>query len=314
MMDGQAKDHHWGWSAALVASLFAGALTLLYAGHKIDYEWHWARIPDFFITHTQETVISPINGQVTMLEKQSVQLKTMTGEIQTLPVPNTESLKVGQEIFEGDTLASAAVWRTGPLLKGLWVTLWMSLVAGIMGFLFSIVIAFMRLSKNPLSHGLSTAYIEIVRGTPLLVQLLIAYFFVGSLFNLDKHIAGLGALAFFAAAYFSEILRGGILSIPHGQLEAARALGLSQFQSIRYLMLPMGIKRSLPALTGQMINLVKDSSLLSVIAVYDLTKAGREVASSTFASFEVWFTVALLYLIITFGLGKLSRTLEKRSC
>jgi len=306
------KPHHWGWHLALFTSLIVAALFLFYAGKKLDYEWHWSRIPGFFITFSKDTVTAPTEGQIVAIHDHAITLKTLNGQEENITLPNTTEVHEGQEVFEGDMLAEQESWHFGPLSKGLWVTLWMSLLAGVFGFALSIVVALMRLSRNPLWHGLATTYIEVIRGTPLLVQLLIAYFFIGTLFQLDRHIAGLGALSLFVAAYFAEILRSGMLSIPYGQLEAASALGMTHLQTVRYLSLPMGIKRSLPALTGQMINLVKDSSLLSVIAVSDLTKVGREVASSTFASFEVWFTVALLYLAITFSLAKLSHQLEKR--
>jgi polar amino acid transport system permease protein len=118
------------------------------------------------------------------------------------------------------------------------------------------------------------------------------------------------ALAVFTGAYVAEIVRAGISSIHKGQMEAGRSLGMTSAQTMRYVILPQAFKRVLPPLAGQFINLIKDSSLVSVISITDLTKAGREVVSSTFSPFEVWFTVALLYLVLTGTLSFLVRRLE----
>jgi polar amino acid transport system permease protein len=142
-------------------------------------------------------------------------------------------------------------------------------------------------------------YVELIRGTPLLVQIFIVYFFIGTVLNLDRFTAGVAALAVFTGAYVAEIVRAGISSIHKGQMEAGRSLGMTSAQTMRYVILPQAFKRVLPPLAGQFINLIKDSSLVSVISITDLTKAGREVVSSTFSPFEVWFTVALLYLVLT---------------
>jgi polar amino acid transport system permease protein len=152
--------------------------------------------------------------------------------------------------------------------------------------------------------------VELIRGTPLLVQIFIVYFFIGTVLNLDRFTAGVAALAVFTGAYVAEIVRAGISSIHKGQMEAGRSLGMTSAQTMRYVILPQAFKRVLPPLAGQFINLIKDSSLVSVISITDLTKAGREVVSSTFSPFEVWFTVALLYLVLTGTLSFLVRRLE----
>ncbi|MFB9888161.1 amino acid ABC transporter permease, partial [Balneatrix alpica] len=169
-----------------------------------------------------------------------------------------------------------------------------------------------RIARNPAIRNLSITYIEIIRGTPLLVQIFIFYFFIGTVLELDRFTAGVAALAVFTAAYVAEIVRAGIQSIPPGQMEAARSLGMSYVQAMVYVILPQAFKRTLPPMAGQFINLIKDSSLVSVISITDLTKAGREVVSATFAPFEVWFTVALLYLVLTGGLSWAIQRLEKK--
>jgi polar amino acid transport system permease protein len=144
------------------------------------------------------------------------------------------------------------------------------------------------------------------------VQIFIAYFFIGTVFNLDRNVAGVGALAIFAGAYVAEIVRAGIQAIPPGQMEAARSLGMNVFQAMQYIILPQAFKKILPPLAGQFISLIKDSSLVSVIAITDLTKSGREIITSTFATFEVWLTVAAMYLVVTSLLSQVVFYLERR--
>jgi polar amino acid transport system permease protein len=169
-----------------------------------------------------------------------------------------------------------------------------------------------RISKNYTINGLAAVYIEFIRGTPLLVQIFIAYFFVGTVFNLSRNVAGVGALALFAGAYVAEIVRAGIQSISRGQMEAARSLGMTMPQAMLDIILPQALKRILPPLSGQFISLIKDSSLVSVIAITDLTKSGREIITSTFATFEIWLVVAAMYLIITSVLSQLVFYMERR--
>jgi polar amino acid transport system permease protein len=124
--------------------------------------------------------------------------------------------------------------------------------------------------------------------------------------------AGIAALSIFAGAYVAEIIRAGIQSIPKGQMEAARSLGMNTPQAMIHIILPQAFKRTLPPLAGQFISLIKDSSLVSVIAITDLTKAGREVITSTFATFEIWFVVAFLYLTLTSVLSQVIAWVERR--
>ena len=205
-----------------------------------------------------------------------------------------------------------ASWSAGPLLQGLWVTIWLSFLSGILGLVLGVITGLCRISKNPALRGLSVFYIELVRGTPLLVQIFIFYFFIGTVFNLDRIVAGVCALGIFAGAYTGEIVRAGIQSIPRGQMEAARSLGMTMPQAMRHIILPQAFKRILPPLAGQFISLIKDSSLVSVIAITDLTKSGREVITSSFATFEIWLVVAALYLMLTSVLSQAVFWMERR--
>ncbi|TYB35648.1 MAG: amino acid ABC transporter permease, partial [Flexistipes sinusarabici] len=110
----------------------------------------------------------------------------------------------------------------------------------------------------------------------------------------------------------AEIVRAGIQSIPKGQMEASRSLGMNYFQAMRHIIMPQALKRTLPPMAGQFISLIKDSSLVSVISITDLTKSGREIVTSTFSPFEVWFSVALLYLVLTSSLSFFVQILERR--
>jgi len=169
-----------------------------------------------------------------------------------------------------------------------------------------------RIIRDLKARGLAIIYIELIRGTPLLVQIFIFYFFIGTVLNLDRTVAGVGALALFVGAYIAEIIRAGIQSIAKGQTEAARSLGMTAAETMLHIVLPQALKRVLPPLAGQFISLIKDSSLVSVIAITDLTKSGREIITSSFATFEIWFTVALLYLVVTSVLSQLLFWLERR--
>ena len=170
----------------------------------------------------------------------------------------------------------------------------------------------MKLSSYQFLKDIATVYITIVRGTPLLVQIFLFYFIVANIFELDRFVAGVLALGIFFGAYMAEILRGAIQSIDKGQLEAANSLGITKFQAMRYIILPQAFKRALPTLVGEMIALIKDSSLVSVISITDLTKVGKEIVANTFSPFETWIVIALVYLSITSVLSYVGHKLEKR--
>jgi polar amino acid transport system permease protein len=218
----------------------------------------------------------------------------------------------GDIVFSGNTLGREAGWSPGPLAIGLWMTLKISLVSLVFALVLGLVAGLARVSNSVTARDLAALYVELIRGTPLLVQIFIVYFFIGTVLSLSAFAAGVAALAVFTGAYVAEIVRGGIEAIPRGQSEAARSLGMSAWQSMRHVVLPQALRTSSPALAGQFINLIQDSSLVSIMALTDLTKAGREVVSSTFSPFEVWFCVALLYLLLTGSLSWAVRRMERR--
>ncbi len=305
------------WHALTVLILFMMGTGLWVATKKIDYTWRWNRVPQYFLYNDEELVPIPFDGRVESIDKvgDSTRINVISefGDEKQFEVDsNAVQVSVNEDLFEGDYLGSKFEWRAGPLLVGLWTTLWLSAAASILGLIIGLVTGLCRVSRNLTLRNLSIMYIELIRGTPLLVQIFIFYFFLGTVLDISRIVAGICALAIFAGAYVAEIIRAGIQSIPKGQMEAARSLGMNIPQAMIHIILPQAFKRTLPPLAGQFISLIKDSSLVSVIAITDLTKSGREVITSTFATFEIWFVVAFLYLMLTMVLSQVIAWVERR--
>ncbi len=205
-------------------------------------------------------------------------------------------------------------WRYRELYaKGLLVTLGATALAFATGMALGVCVALLRLSRRlPVRH-LGDLYVEVVRGTPFLVQVTIAYFGIAPLLGLrDKFLVGSFALGAFAAAYMGEILRAGIESIDRGQIEAARSLGLSRAQALRHIVFPQALKRMIPPLTGELIALTKESSLLFTIGLVEMTAVARQVGADTYKYLEASLVVAAMYLTLTVPLSLLARQLERR--
>lgn len=312
-----ATERLWPWKLLLAAILILSAAGIWGSVKRIDYEWRWYRVPQYFLYKAEDPIKSPYDAVVNNVSvagsEAQVAITSLDGEKAQLSV-DAETVEVasGDDLFEGDTIGFVYQWRMGPLLTGLWTTMWISAVSSVFGLLIGLIAGLMKISKNYTVRTLAAIYVEVIRGTPLLVQIFIAYFFIGTVFNLDRNVAGIGALALFAGAYVAEIIRAGIQSISKGQMEAARSLGMSLPQAMMDVILPQAFKRILPPLSGQFISLIKDSSLVSVIAITDLTKSGREIITSTFATFEIWLVVAAMYLIVTSVLSQFVFYLERR--
>lgn len=200
----------------------------------------------------------------------------------------------------------------GPLIKGLMVTFSISGLSLILSFVFGLVTALFRLSDSYIARFVARIYLELIRNTPLLVQLFFIYFVLGPVLGIERFTSAVLALSLFEGAYASEIFRAGIVSIHQGQWDAAYSLGLSTFQTYRKVILPQAVRYVLPPLTSQAISLIKDSALVSTIAVYDLTMQGQVIISETFLTFEIWFTIAAIYLSITIVLSTVVNVLENR--
>ena len=203
-------------------------------------------------------------------------------------------------------------WLAGPLIHGLMVTFEITGAGLVLAFSFGLITSLCRLSDSYLARMIARAYLELIRNTPLLVQLFFIYFVIGPIFDLSRFFSAVLALSLFEGAYASEIFRAGIVSIHRGQWEAAHSLGLTAFDTYRRIILPQAIQRILPPLTSQAISLVKDSALVSTIAVYDLTMRGREIISETFLAFEIWFTIAAIYLVINVSLSIVVSKMERK--
>jgi polar amino acid transport system permease protein len=200
----------------------------------------------------------------------------------------------------------------GPLLQGLAVTLKISALSLVLAFAIGLVAALLRLSNSWMGRASARVYLELVRNTPLLVQLFVIYFVASPILGIGAFASAVLSLSLFEGAYASEIFRSGIVSIPRGQWEAAGSLGLPSWQIYRHVILPQALRWILPPLTGQAISLIKDSALVSTIAIYDLTMQGRAIISETYLVFEIWFVVAAIYLALTLSLSVIVRHLEAR--
>lgn len=211
--------------------------------------------------------------------------------------------------------------------NGIGITILLTVVSFVFIIIVGIIGGLGRIAKNPVIHFISTLYVEIIRGIPLLVQLIWWYFAapvvikaVGRFLNIDA-LANYQANAIFLAvlglvicygAYMTEIFRAGIQSIHKGQMEAARSLGMTYLQAMRYIIIPQALRVVLPPVGNEFIMLIKDTSLVSVVAVADLTRQGREYMAAHFNPMEVWTLIALLYLILTLFSARLIAYIERR--
>jgi polar amino acid transport system permease protein len=200
----------------------------------------------------------------------------------------------------------------GPLIQGLQVTIRIAAISLLLAFVFGLTSALMRLSRSFLARSIARGYLEIIRNTPLLVQLFFIYFVLGPVLDISGFTSAVLALSLFEGAYASEIFRAGIVSVQRGQWEAAFSIGLNTYQAYRFIILPQALRRILPPLTSQAISLIKDSALVSTIAIYDLTMRGQTIIAETFLVFEIWFTVAAIYLSITLLLSAAVSYMERR--
>lgn len=199
------------------------------------------------------------------------------------------------------------------MLTGLGWTIGLAAIALVGGSIAGSVLTLMRVSTNPILSRVAQFYIFIVQGTPLLVTLFIAYF--GSSY-LGLSVAPLTAIAvafsFYAAAFLGDIWRGAIQSVPVGQREGAHALGLSRAHAMRYIIVPQAIRIATPPTVGFFVQLIKNTSLASVVGIVELTRTSQIVSNATFKPLEVYLTAALFYFLVCFPITLISRSLEKR--
>lgn len=203
------------------------------------------------------------------------------------------------------------IW--GPLIWGLQVTLYIAAWGLVLTLAIGLITAILRLSDSMSGRILARVYLETIRNTPLLVQVSIFYFVLQPILGINNPLwTGILCLAFFEGSFASEIIRAGINNVARGQWEAARTVGLGRMATYRYIVLPQAVPLMLPPLTGILVNLVKHSAILSFVAVFELTTEARNLIGDTFMSFEVWFVVGAMYLVITMTLSALVGMLERR--
>ncbi|WP_245809496.1 amino acid ABC transporter permease [Desulfamplus magnetovallimortis] len=279
------------WMDAIILGLIAGCITWLLwkSAANLEYRWSWQSIPQY--------------------------------------------------IFRFD--AKTGIWVPGVLMSGIITTLRISIWATLISLLIGTVMAIGRAGKNTFFKSVGTAYVGLIRNIPILVWLFISYYFIADallplmklerLIHMDKglmrstislltgpvsdlplFISGTFALAVYEGAYITEIIRAGIEDIEKGQWEASSALGFNRFQQMRHIILPQAFKTVLPPLAGQMISIIKDSAIVSVISIPELTFQGMELMSATFLTFEIWISILVIYFLICFSCSLGISYIEKK--
>jgi polar amino acid transport system permease protein len=212
-------------------------------------------------------------------------------------------------------------------LAALWTTLWVSALSMVLSIAIGVLGGLARLSPRVVPNQLGTIYVEVIRNTPLLVQIFLGWFcvapIVGSLLEslgapvamisltASPHLVGIAILSVFTGAYVTEIVRAAVLSIDRGQMEAALSQGMTRMQAYRHVIFPQAFKRMIPPLTGQMVSMIKDSSLLYAITGFvELSRQASTIRSTTYRDYEVLIPLALLYFLLCFPLSRLARRLE----
>ncbi len=302
--------------------------SVYFATVAVDYQWRWFKIPKYFIYQESISLYVEADGEIEAItpnkDKFDIVVLDEDGK-KTYTVPaGSFDWDEGDMVSPGDLIAEyKGDWKPGLLAKGLWVTLKISFISTIFGILLGIIGGVARVSDTPVLKWSAITYVEIIRGSPLLVQIMIFYFVLGTTMNkilmmngipkLNPEWYGIMAMSIFTGAYVVEIVRAGIEAIHPGQVEAARSAGMSYFQCMFHIVLPQALKTILPPLAGQFINLIKDSSLLGMISIRELTKATREGITTSLQTFELWILCAILYLLMTFTLSMFVQYLERRT-
>lgn len=251
----------------------------------------------------------------------SQRTKLMTTAIKQQP--KTDDKKKGKNGKSEPWLVSMWKQYGGMILNGIGMTLLLALVGTIAGFFIGLFVGIIRTIPTPTSQGkkwllkivnwLLAVYIEIFRGTPMMVQAAVIYYGIAQFWhiNIDRTIAALVIVSINTGAYLAEIIRGGIISTPEGQFEAASALGMTHNQRMWHIILPQAIKNCLPSITNEFIVNIKDTSVLSIISVSELFFVGTTVASQTFKFFPTYLTISAIYLLLTFTTTRIFNLIEK---
>lgn len=215
----------------------------------------------------------------------------------------------------GFDFKSSVMWDSIPiLLVGVKWTILITIFGLIIGFVLGAGSGLLKISRNAFLRKLAGVYIESIRGTPIMVQVMFIYFGLPMALGMriNPMVAGVLAIGLNSGAYIAEIVRGSFQSIEAGQTEAGRSIGLTHFQTMRYIIWPQALKRMIPSLGNQFIISLKDTSILVVVGVGELTRTGQEIIASNFRAFEVWITVALMYLVMTLSIAKVLNYVENK--
>lgn len=207
------------------------------------------------------------------------------------------------------------IWDSLPLLiAGAGVTIEITAISVGLGFILGLVVSVCRLSGWQILKAVAVCYVNILRGTPLLVQIFLIYFALPMLIGqrINPFLAAVAACSINSGAYVSEIFRAGIQAVDRGQMEAGRSLGLSWMQTMWYIILPQAFRKVIPPLGNEFISMTKETSLVSVIGFEELTRRGQLIIAKTYGSFEIWLTVAAIYLVMTLSIAQLVSYLERR--
>jgi polar amino acid transport system permease protein len=218
-----------------------------------------------------------------------------------------------QELFDPLVWQRCIVAYFPVFMNGMKNTILISAQSLVIAFFIGIIAGMMRVSRSRWINGAAQVYVEIIRNTPLLVQLIIFYFGLGPLFNNSQTVPLILALGIFTGAYVAEIVRAGIQSVARGQMEASLSVGMTYFQAMRLIILPQAVRRILPALAGQFISLIKDSSLVSVFGFAELTHAANRVTAATFRALVPNIFVAFVYFVIAYSLSRVVNLIERRT-
>jgi len=203
-------------------------------------------------------------------------------------------------------------FQLGEIMMGLGKTITLSTQSFLLAVVLGLVVALLRLSGLLVGTRVAIVYLEFVRNMPLLVLLYVFYYVLGPIFDLNRYAAAVLCLGVFHSALISEIFRAAINAVNIGQWEAAQSIGMGTTQTYRYIILPQSIKFILPPMTGEVVHMIKSSAIVSVIAVAELTTIGRNIIADTYMSFEIWFTVAAVYMVATLALSVVVTFVEKR--
>ena len=200
------------------------------------------------------------------------------------------------------------------LLVGAGVTIQITVLSTAIGFVIGLIVGVARISNLRVLRMLAEVYVEFFRGTPLLVQIFLFYFALPVITGqrIDPFIAAISACGINSGAYVAEIFRAGIQSVDDGQMEAGRSLGMTWLQTMRYIIVPQAFKRVIPPLGNEFIAMLKDSSLVSVIGFEEMTRRGQLIIAKTYGSFEIWMSVAVIYLVMTLTISRFVAYLERR--